>query len=476
MKPGMPTAVHVSRGASYLVIQTIFANAVTIVAFAVLARIITPKEMGIWAVLMLINGILQNVGALALPSAAIKFIAENVSRNNMEGASSAFYQSLRLTLVSAILIALPVFIFAPDLATRLLGDPSYGQLFRVLAIDIVVSTGALQVLGGVLLGFQKFKETAAIGIAVNSIFRQVLIVTLIIWMRNFVGLVIGWAVSDFVSALAYFVFAYRLLGRPIFNFPVRKLIGFSWPLSVSNVAGFAQSWFDRALLIAYVPLAILGIYNSALVAFGALVSVIGAMSTPLFPAYSAVQTSDDKQALGNAAKLATRYSSLIGVPLAFGLLATAKPALTLFVGQAYIEGTVPLIILCGIYALSIVGTIALPPVLLALGATKLLSAIDIVTIIVSLGVGLVLLPVSGMIGAAVTHGLAIALAAGLTIVALRGRMTLPIDYQALVKSLLAGGNDGFARDRIPIRGVPSLAPAGLRSIRRSRVLPNASNP
>ncbi len=45
LKPGMPSAVHVTRGVSYLVIQNIVTNAVTVMSFAILARLISPKEM-----------------------------------------------------------------------------------------------------------------------------------------------------------------------------------------------------------------------------------------------------------------------------------------------------------------------------------------------------------------------------------------------------------------------------------------------
>jgi len=43
-------AVRISRGASYLITQTVVSNAVLVVSFAVLARLITPKEIGIWAI------------------------------------------------------------------------------------------------------------------------------------------------------------------------------------------------------------------------------------------------------------------------------------------------------------------------------------------------------------------------------------------------------------------------------------------
>ena len=91
-------------------------------------------------------------------------------------------------------------------------------------------------------------------------------------------------------------------------------------------------------------------------------------------AYSAMQTSDIRENLGHAITLSSRYISIVTVPIALGLLVTAKPALTLFVGQAYVEGAEPLMILTGTFAFTLVGT-ALSPMLLALGETRIASMI-----------------------------------------------------------------------------------------------------
>ena len=134
-----------------------------------------------------------------------------------------------------------------------------------MAIDLLVYSGALQVAIGTLLGMKRFKEAATIGSA-GVILRQCLVVLLIIFMRNLVGLVIGWILSDLAMFVVCAVFIIHVLGLPKIRFSLRKLISFSWPLSIGNVISFAYSWFDRALLIAFVPLAALGVYNAAVTA------------------------------------------------------------------------------------------------------------------------------------------------------------------------------------------------------------------
>jgi len=408
-----------------------------VLSFAILARLITPKEMGILAVLSMVNGLCQMIASLALPQAVIRFIAESRGRGENQVAASVFYQAIRATLLLAAPFGSAIFLGAAALSAQLLGGQNYTMFFQLLAFDALLYAGALPVLTAAMLGLQKFKETAAIGIA-NSLVRQSLIIILIILLQNFVGLVIAWVISDLLAASVYTWYVSKTLGRPRFEFPLRRLLGFSWPLLMSNAVAFASTWFDRALLLIFLPLAILGVYNATMTAFGVLASIPSAVATVLFPAYSAMQSPDhSRQTSTDAIRKASRYSSLVVVPLALGLVATAKSALTLFVGPAYVGGVEPLMTLSATLAFTLVGTV-LSPMLLALGETSKSSAIAIVTVILGLVAALVLLPLWGVNGAAVARAFAMILSAVLTFLVLNKKLRLQLDLEAMWKSLVAG--------------------------------------
>jgi O-antigen/teichoic acid export membrane protein len=135
--------------------------------------------------------------------------------------------------------------------------------------------------------------------------------------------------------------------------------------------------------------------------------------------------------------MTSRYVSFVVVPLALGLLATAKPALALFVGEAYIEGAGPLTILAGAFAFTLVGTV-LGPMLLALGETRAVSMITISSVSFSLVAALILLPTWGMLGASMARGFAMIFSTALTVLVTGKKVKLELDNEAIVKSLIAG--------------------------------------
>jgi len=433
----MPGAVHVTRGASYLIIQVLANNVVSLTAFAVLARLITPGEMGIMAVLLLVGGICQTFASFAIPQATTKFVAEQISQGRKNAAASVFYQAFRVTLLLAVVAGVTIFLSSGFLASRLLGESSYTSLFQVASLDIVVIAGVLPVLGSTMYGLQKFKESAVVGLATQTLLGQGLIIGLIILLRSLVGLVLGWLLSDLVTALTYFVYVLRALGRPKFDFELRRLVRFSAPLSIGTVANFAQSWFDRTLLVLFVPLATFGIYNATITSFGVLGSISGAMATPLFSAYSTIQAPNQKGLRTQSVRLASRYVNFLLIPLSLGLMVTAKPALTLFLGNAYVSGTAPFVILSATFAFTGFAATALSPMLLALEETKIVSAVTIVSVVISLAAALLLIPVYGILGAAVARGTSIIAAAILTVLVLGRKMKLEMDLEATAKSLIA---------------------------------------
>jgi len=427
--------VHLGRGASYLMIQSLGLNAVTVVSFIILARIISTKDMGIWAILLLVNAACQAFATWFAP-AVTKYVAENISEKP-KVAAAAFYQSIRVTIFMYLPIVAAIYLGANFITSKILGDVSYALLFRVLALDVFFWAGALPMVTAALLGLKMFREIASISLVTQGFLRQSLVILLVIFMKNILGLVIGGLTADVATVLIYLVLAVRVLGAPRFDFPLSKLLSFSLPLELSQIASFAQSWFDRALLAAFVPLTTLGIYNVALTAFGVLTGFSGSITNMLFPAYSSIPNkTEDLRNMRDAIRLAIRYTSLTLAPLAFGLLATAKPALTLLVGEAYVGGYEPLAILSGVFALTAFAT-ALGPVLLALEETALYALVAGATALIGLGVAAVLLPVWGIVGASTGRALAMVLAAILTLLILKKRITLQLDLEAISKPLFA---------------------------------------
>jgi len=426
------SAVHVARGVSFLWIQTLTTTLFQVVAFAIIARLISPSQMGLLAILYLILGLAQLIAPLALPSAIVRFVAEELAQGRKQNAAAIFYKSTTISIAISAIMSAACFMLAPSLSAAFSTQPI---IFQFLAIDVFLSAGLIQTVSNALVGAQKLREYSLATIAYMAL-RNTLIVALLLVLHDFLWLVCAWVISDLLYVLIMNILVLRVLGLPTFEFSLKRLLRFSLPLMPGNSVGFVYSWYDRALMLPYTSLPELGIYNATLTAFGVLSAIPGGIATALYPAYAEIQTAKGKPGLQDAIHVASRYVSFIAIPLALGLLATAKPALSLFLGEPYEPGSTALQIITLFFALTVVGN-AFGSIFLLLGETATASAATTASVAASIVTALLLLPAFGINGAATSRGVGMLVSFALTLALVRRRMRLSFDLEAFWKSFAA---------------------------------------
>jgi len=429
-------AVHVARGASFLFIQSFVTSIVGAVGFGIIARLMTKTEMGVYVTLSLVFAVAQIAASFAFPSAAVKFIAELRGQNDDKGAAGVACQILRFTFLASILIGSLVFLFSAQICYLLTKTTEYVEAFKILALDLVFA-GVLPSLNGVMIGLQEMKKLTGLNIVAYTV-SKVLSIAFLLVDFGLWGVILGWLIGDLCGFLLFSGYILRSFGMPSFDFSLKRILGFSWPIYLSSWVGFGYSWFDRTLLLAYVPLADVGVYNVAVTAFGVMASIPSAISTALFPQYSELQGRNGARGLEKAVRAASRYVSYVVVPLAVGLAATARPAISLFAGGAYETSASPLAILSLFGAVTFVG-VALSDIFSITERTKLSALLTLIGVSISVLLGFLLLPSTGVRGAAVLRGFAMVLSLALMLIVLK-RMRLfavAFDFEALWKSWAA---------------------------------------
>ena len=423
---------HVARGVSFLWTQTLITTLFQVVAFALIARLISTSQMGLIAILSLILGLAQLIAPLALPSAIVRFVAEELARGQRQNGAAIFYKSTIISIAISAIMGAACFILASSLSAAFSTQPI---VFQLLAIDIFLTAGLIQTASNALVGAQRFREYSLVTIAYMAL-RNMLIVALLLVFHDFSWLVLAWVISDLLYVFMMGIFVVRALGPPTFESSLKRLLRFSLPLMPGNSAGFAYGWYDRALVLPYTSLAELGIYNATLTAFGVLSGISGGIATALYPAYAEIQTSKGKPGLQDAIHVASRYVSFIAIPLALGLVATAKPALSLFVGSTVRARSTALQIMTLFFALTVVGN-AFASIFLLLGETATASVATTASVAASIVTALLLLPTFGISGAAISRGVGMLVSFILTLALVRRRIRLSFDLEALWKSFAA---------------------------------------
>jgi len=425
--------VHVGRGSAYLVAQSLVTVLVGAVAFAFIARVLTQPEMGVVVVLTLIAGVVQLLSDLGFGSGLTKYVAEFRGKDldytciTFVGFSTKVFLAGVFSLICAL--------SASHLSFMLFKSGNYTFLFQLLSIDIFFVC-VTPTIGSLLLGLDRIAQIATLNVIV-SVTRQSLGVVFLMFGYGLVGFVVGWILGDFIyTALGSVV---MLRGGHIKMHSIRKVIPhlkmlakFSWPLFLMNIVVFLNSWFDRAALLAYIPLSEVAVYNVALTAFGVLNIIPAALSTALFPYFSEQYGKNMHEKVAVAVNASTRYVTLFYTPLALGLMVTANPALTIFAGEKYAGGYVILAVLSFLGGVAGMGA-ALGALLLVYNMTGTILVINVFSTVFGVVASILVLPFFGAVGIAVVKGAVMIASFVLTVFFLRRRVPIRFDEEAVWK-------------------------------------------
>ena len=425
-----------ARGAAYVLLNSALVSVISIVAFAVIARLISRTEMGELAVLTLIGAAAQVFAGLGVSATATNYVASFEASGEYEKMRAVGYECLILNGLGTLALVLIVFASADPLAASLLGASSKANLVRLL----IFTMGAVSInysLSAILYGLKRFKQVSLVTAATFAL-RQSSVVALLLLGWGLPGVLIGWGIGDGIASIILVSYLRRTLGPVRIGFGFRRLLQFSTPLFLADVAGFAWTWFDRALLIPMVSLGELGAYNVAVTAYGVLNSVPQAFSGTLFPFFSNIQSgANADRELGKALETASRYVAFLTIPLALGLAVTARPAATLLAGASYLDAAFPLAIMA--VSLAIACQVrSLSAIFVVLGKNVTSALITIGSTIIPILLGIVIIPFLGVVGASICRGISLALSLTFSTFILRRSIRFRFDMGAYRYAWVAG--------------------------------------
>jgi len=229
---------------------------------------------------------------------------------------------------------------------------------------------------------------------------------------------------------------------------------FAAPIAASNLAGFASGTAEGLLIVALLATPDLDAYNVALTVgtFLAVLLVRPLMATVL-PASNRVASLGRDQ--GGVFAVADRYATLLVLPASVGIIVLARPLVLLvggLGGPAYTATVLP-VALSGVLSAQ----------LQAEGKTGRVFLATALPTPVALGLGILLMPSLGLLGAALARVALYAIALLATWILARGNVPMRYDWGLLGRVCVALGRaPGVVRQRVTPAWIRAPRPRHLR--------------
>jgi stage V sporulation protein B len=381
-----------------ILIASIINMLLTLVISIVLGRNLGAEDLGLYKMTYTFYGIAILTGALGIPSAVIKFVAElKDDRQKLDQlVSSAVITSFTMGILFSI-----AFFLLSDMIAGAFNMPMLGDLLRTLSpIFPFVLTGSA--LFGLLNGLRKIKIYAFISILQSGI---LIAVTLILIYRGLgvEGAIIGMVASSFTACFVLVGVCRKFYGLTLIGYSknARILLDFGIKMFGANLVNTLNSQADTLFIGYFLPASSVGYYGAAANLSRFFWLFPQAIQTISYPATSEYYSKRDMASLQKMIDKSMRFSAVILLPIGLVLGVFAEEIVVLIYGQDFSSSKLPLQILIvgtlifGITCTSIGGTLA------GVNRPDLSLKASAVGAIVNALLNLSLIPTLGLVGASI---------------------------------------------------------------------------
>ncbi|MCW8831762.1 MAG: lipopolysaccharide biosynthesis protein, partial [Colwellia sp.] len=372
----------VFNGAVTMVLLRFVIKFLGLISTLVLARLITPEDFGLVAIVMSIYALIEMLKAFGFDVVLIQ----------KDNPSDAMYNTTwTIQLAFGIIASGIMYLISPYIASTF-DDHRLEALSQVIALLFLIN-------GTVNIGVVNFRKELNfrrefIYMSLPKVFAVITTITVAIIHRSYWALICGMLVSNISQAALSYIFSKY---RPKFCLSeVSELFSFSSWLLIGNLLTYANVRAKDLLVGKLLGAKYTGLISVAdEIASLPTTEMVAAINRATYPGYTKV--AHDNKALKALFLNALSFIAVLGVPASVGMSLCAPYLVPVVLGDKWLEVT-PLIQILGLaYAVICINTNA-SYIFLARGKPKVNALVNLARAIILLSLMLILIPVFGIIG------------------------------------------------------------------------------
>jgi len=389
-------------GSFFIFAALILSNLIAYFTRAIMTRNLTIEEYGLfYAVLnfVILFLIFRDMG---LNTSLAKFIPDLKIQKKFNKLKTVMYSVISIQLFSSIILSLFFYLSAGFLAEHYFKNPNAEFLLKFFIIYIFFSI-FFRFIKASMVGFKKFGLSSMMDIMRNFFVFFLVIILFRLGYGIFAPvysyilmIILVVLISLFFFFSSFNPFRYKILD--FINISKETSV-FGLSMFLAAIGGQVIGYMDSIMLTYYTDLSTVGIYNVILPT--ALIFLVFGMGigTVMTPLISELYSKKDNKRINEGIRMLYKYSFAVALPLIAVAFSFPKFLLSFFFGGEYAQGTIPFMILLVGVLFFLVGQIN-SSILVGLGKPKIVTKIMLVAALLNIVLNAVLIPIIGIVGAA----------------------------------------------------------------------------
>ena len=393
--------IGVAKGGGITLAGKMFTNVIRLVTAFLLARFLGAEQYGMYQLSLNVITLVAGVVLLGFDRALTRFMAISVARQEDSKTWGILQLGIGIPLLLSVLTNTGLFLLAYPIAEQIFQDVRMAPLLQIVSIFASFSAVS-DVLIGAVRGFKNMQYPVIAKFVVQPVIKLVLVVILAIWGLQVWHAVLIFGIGELVTAVMLVYFLNRLfsLQRPLNTAQrdLREMVAYAIP-----------DWLAGLLTTFRINIQALLIGTLGTIAGVGIFAVADQLNKLGHDFYTSINTSADpyiaelhdggkSKELGQLYQTATKWSLTVNLPFFLTFMLFPGQILSIF-GESFVGGATALMILAWANLVD-VGTGMCGTILSMTGHTKLKLVNNIVSISLSVGLNVLLIPRFGIVGAA----------------------------------------------------------------------------
>lgn len=402
--------VTAAKGGSILFAGRLFGYASRLIFGIIVGRALGAEGLGLYTIGLTVATFFATVGRLGLPGGMIHFLPSTINNNDEKQSWEIIQIGLIIPFILATGLGLFLFFGSDFLAVNLFHNPEIAFVFRWVAFIIPLRTFAVMIMA-IIRAFKLMQYQVYADSIVFNVTRLGLVILFLVNGWGIEGALAAYLIALVVSISLLLFYLNRIFSirRPvrISGVKLRHLFSFSIPLLLSQVIERLRGSFELLMLGIVSTITTAGIYSAAV-----RIQLVGGMflavaDTVARPIISDLFHRNELLQLNRIYQTLTRWSFSFILPYFFTLILFSDSILAIF-GEEFREGKTVLIIV-GLGTLINAATGICGAMVVMTGNPKLAFLNSFLAIVISIALNILLIPVWGLVGAAVSFAVALSL-------------------------------------------------------------------
>lgn len=433
---------QIAQGSALATVGSLIAVGLGYISTFVVVRLVSVETYGEYQLALSLVSVLEKFVLLGLPFAIIRYVAQRVIQNDLQGIRVAISSGFQLIVINAVILILLSWVVLFSISPSI--SPFPQKLIPILQIAslLIVINPLKEISIAVLRGLKKIDLKVAAEDIWMPVSKLLLVVVVLSLFPNSIALVTSHMASIIVCILLVLHFlvvqrAWRLRDILINSAETKRiLLRFSLPLLGSNLANTILTQVDRILLGILAGTSAVGIYSAAHKVAALIVFPYAGLALIFEPIIAQLYANRRITELSETFKFVTVWCLRVTLPISLLLIIFGREILTLF-GPTYASGYSSLILLVVAQTIQ-TGFGHGGQMLVMTGRVQLDLAFMGISALLSIILSYILIKVWGITGAALAVALTFFFANMLATLMIWATLRIhPFKFQ-LIKALIAG--------------------------------------